>query len=57
MVDVSFPQGARWARVDPPDDEYIPLMAIQAVDKGRAVAAMDTVRGFMDKYRPEHNSA
>ena len=57
VVDVSFPQGARWARVDLPDDEYIPLMAIQAVDKGRAVAAMDTVRGLMDKYRPEHNSA
>ena len=33
VVDVSFPQGARWARVDLPDDEYIPVMAIQAVDK------------------------
>ena len=37
VVDVSFPQGARWARVDLPDDEYVPLMAIQAVDKDRAV--------------------
>ena len=42
VVDVSFPQGARWARVDLPDDEYIPPMAIQAVDKDRAVEAMDT---------------
>ena len=33
VVDVSFPPGARWARVDLPDDEYIPVMAIQAVDK------------------------
>ena len=24
VVDVSFPLGARWARVDLPDDEYIP---------------------------------
>jgi Bacterial PH domain len=51
VVDVSFPLGARWARVDLPDDEYIPLMAIQAVDKGRAVEAMDTVRALMDEYR------
>ncbi len=53
VVDVSFPPGARWARVDLPDDEYIPLMAIQAVDKGRAVEAMDTVRALMDKYRAD----
>ena len=42
VVDVSFPRGARWARVDLPDDEYVPVMAIQAVDKERAVDAMDT---------------
>jgi len=53
VVDVSFPQGARWARVDLPDDEYIPLMAIQAVDKDRAVEAMDTVRRLLTRYRPD----
>ena len=52
VVDVSFPIGARWARVDLPDDEYIPLMAIQAVDKERAVAAMDAVRELAARYRP-----
>ena len=52
VVDVSFPVGARWARVDLPDDEYIPLMAIQAVDKERAVAAMDAVRELVTRYRP-----
>lgn len=51
VVDVSFPAGARWARVDLPDDEYIPLMAIQAVDKERAVAAMDAVRELAARYR------
>jgi len=51
VVDVSFPTGARWARVDLPHDEYIPLMAIQAVDKGRAVQAMDAVRALMTEYR------
>ena len=51
VVDVSFPPGARWARVDLPHDEYVPAMAIQAVDKGRAVQAMDTVRELMEKYQ------
>ncbi|WP_156688148.1 PH domain-containing protein [Mycobacterium sp. Marseille-P9652] len=53
IVGVSFPAGRRWARVDLPDDEYIPVMAIQAVDKDRAVEAMDTVRSLMARYRPE----
>ncbi|MBV9091509.1 MAG: PH domain-containing protein [Mycobacteriaceae bacterium] len=51
VVDVSFPAGARWARVDLADDEYVQLMAIQAVDKERAVAAMDAVRELLTKYR------
>jgi hypothetical protein len=52
VVDVSFPAGARWARVDLPDDEYIPAMAIQAVDKDRAVAAMDAVREVVARHKP-----
>ena len=53
VVGVSFPMGARWARVDLPDDEYVPLMAIQAVDKERAVDAMDRVRELVARYRPD----
>jgi hypothetical protein len=53
VVDVSFPVGARWARIDLPDDEYIPLMAIQSVDKDRAVDAMETVRTLLRRYRPD----
>lgn len=53
VVGVSFPAGRRWARVDLPDDEYIPLMAIQAADKERAVEAMDTVRSLLAQYRPD----
>lgn len=51
VIGVSFPAGARWARIDLPDDEYIPVMAIQAVDKDRAVEAMDTVRSLMARYQ------
>jgi hypothetical protein len=57
VVDVSFPAGARWARVDLYDDEYIPVMAIQAVDKNRAVDAMDTVRSLMARYRTDTDAA
>ena len=53
VVNVSFPSGARWARVDLDDDEYIPVMAIQAVDKSRAVDAMDQVRDLLVRYRPD----
>ncbi len=53
VVGVSFPAGRRWARIDLPDDEYVPLMAIQAVDKERAVDAMDTVRSLLARYRPD----
>jgi hypothetical protein len=50
VVGVSFPTGARWARVELPDDEYVPIMAIQAVDKGRAVDAMDQLRALIARY-------
>ncbi len=53
VVGVSFPVGSRWARVDLPDDEYIPIMAIQAVDKERAVHAMDAVRDELARHRPD----
>ncbi|PRC42931.1 hypothetical protein C6A85_000000107955 [Mycobacterium sp. ITM-2017-0098] len=56
VVDVSFHRGARWARLDLPDDEYVPVMAIQAVDKLRAVEAMDRVRAAFEQYQPDVNS-
>lgn len=50
VVGVSFPPGAQWARLDLEDYEYEPLMAIQTVDKQRAVDAMDALREVLDKY-------
>jgi len=32
------------------------VMAIQAVDKERAVDSMDRVRDLLDRYRPDINS-
>lgn len=52
VVDVSFPPGRRWARIDLPANEYVPVVAIQSVDREYAVTAMDTIREAMDRYRP-----
>ncbi|MCX2930270.1 PH domain-containing protein [Mycobacterium sp. CVI_P3] len=52
VVDVSFPEGARWARVDLADYEYVPLFAVQSVDGERAVESMETLRAMLATYRP-----
>jgi hypothetical protein len=43
---VAFPDGASWARLDLPDDEYVSVLAIQAVDGSRAVHAITRVRAL-----------
>lgn len=43
---VSFPDGASWARLELPDDEYLPVMAIQAVDRAHAVESIRSVRAL-----------
>ncbi|MCV7179986.1 PH domain-containing protein [Mycolicibacterium sphagni] len=53
VVDVSFPRGARWARVDLPDYEYVPVLAIQSIDGERAVVSMDALRDLLAQYRPD----
>jgi len=52
VVGVTFPPGKRWARLELPDDEYIPLVAIQSADKEHAVAAMRELRALVARYRP-----
>jgi len=51
VVDVSFPPKKRWARVDLDSNEYVPVVAIQSVDREYAVTAMNTVRESMARYR------
>ena len=53
VVDFSFPPGRRWARIDLPANEYVPVVAIQSIDGEHAVAAMDNVRDLMARYRPD----
>ena len=43
---VAFPDGASWARLDLPDDEYLAVLAVQAVDGQRAVAGIRALRAL-----------
>ncbi|WP_300019548.1 PH domain-containing protein [Pseudonocardia sp.] len=43
---VAFPDGASWARLDLPDYEYVPVMALQAVDGRRAVDGIRRLRSL-----------
>ncbi|MDT7566526.1 MAG: hypothetical protein QOG76_5150 [Pseudonocardiales bacterium] len=53
VLEVSFPDGARWARLELPDDEYLPVSAIQLVDGQRAVTAIGELRAL----HAAHNTA
>lgn len=44
VLRVSFPDGAPWARLELPDDEYIAVMAIQSADGRYAVQAIRGLR-------------
>jgi uncharacterized membrane protein len=44
VENVTFPDGSPWARLELPNDEYVPVVAIQAIDGDRAVTAMRELR-------------
>ncbi|MFB9725580.1 PH domain-containing protein [Haloechinothrix salitolerans] len=46
VLAVSFPDGAAFARLELPDDEYYTVMAVQAVDGWRAVTAVRALRAL-----------
>lgn len=49
---VAFPESSPWAQVILADDEYVSVMAIQAMDKQRAVDALREVRTLQAQYGP-----
>ncbi|HEY1573514.1 MAG TPA: PH domain-containing protein [Pseudonocardiaceae bacterium] len=52
---VSFPDGAPWARLDLPADEYVPVVAIQAADGERAVLAIRELRALHRRFAEQSN--
>ncbi|MDG3011239.1 PH domain-containing protein [Rhodococcus sp. D2-41] len=49
---MTLPEGATWARIEIPDDEFVPVMAIQVSDREYAVDAVRTFRSLQAKYSP-----
>ncbi|GLZ44096.1 membrane protein [Actinomycetospora sp. NBRC 106375] len=52
IVAVSFPDGTQFARLDLPDDEYLTISALQAVDRGHAARGVSALRRLHAQYRP-----
>ena len=50
---VSFPKGASWAMLELADDDVVSIMAIQAVDRDHALAAVKRVRAGLARHRGE----
>jgi hypothetical protein len=51
VVALTFPKGSSWARVDLPDYEYVPVLALQARDKHQAAVAVEKFRELEARYR------
>ena len=51
VLRIAFPDGASWARFDLPDDEYLAVLAIQAVDGQHAVDALTKLRALHARSR------
>ena len=52
VIRVGYPPNAPWAQLQLPDDEIHPVMAIQSLDRGRAVRALEEVRVLHDRFAP-----
>lgn len=50
---ISFPEGAKMARLELPDFEFVPIWALQAKDGERTVKALAEARELEAKYMPE----
>ncbi len=50
VEELTFPEGAAWARIELPDDEYAPVLAIQIYDRMRAVDAVRDFRAIHARY-------
>lgn len=52
---IAFPEGAVWAQLELADDEVMSLMAIQGMDRERAVVALREVRSLHARFAPEQS--
>lgn len=50
---VSFPRTSAWARLELPDDEFVPIMAVRAGDGERAAVAIAALRELVRAHAPQ----
>ncbi|MDO4910646.1 MAG: PH domain-containing protein [Corynebacterium sp.] len=50
---LSFPKSARWARLELPDFEFVPMWAFQSADGEHVIAQVKKFRELEEKYMPE----
>lgn len=50
---LSFPRNSRWARLELPDFEFVPMMAFQVSDKATIAQQVEAFRRLEDRYMPE----
>lgn len=48
---VSFPDGSQFARLELPDDEYVTVAALQAVDREHAARSITALRSLHARHR------
>ncbi|WP_433788012.1 PH domain-containing protein [Actinomycetospora sp. CA-101289] len=53
VLAVSFPDGVQFARLDLPDDEYLTIAALQAVDRGHAARGVTALRRLHARYHQD----
>ncbi|GAB90233.1 hypothetical protein GORHZ_090_00120 [Gordonia rhizosphera NBRC 16068] len=57
VAGLAYPEKGFSARLLLPDDEHVPVLAVQAWDADRAVAAMSSFRELDERYRHHDNAA
>ncbi|MEO6879397.1 MAG: PH domain-containing protein [Mycobacteriaceae bacterium] len=50
---VSFPRTSAWARLELPEDEFVPIMAVRAGDGERAAVAIAALRELVHAHAPQ----
>lgn len=52
---LSFPASAKWARLELPDFEFVPMMALNVYDKNLIAHRVEEFRQREDKYMPDED--
>ncbi|HIW96147.1 MAG TPA: PH domain-containing protein [Candidatus Corynebacterium gallistercoris] len=49
---LSFPEEAKWARLELPDFEFVPMMAMNIYDRHSIAQSVEAFRRLEDRYMP-----